>query len=274
MQDIPFIQLIGYRLIMEGTNVMIIHVNLIFILDMECKTPQHSAYSDKKFYANCQKLTEIPPQIPYDAMYIYITYNPITKLKKNKFGTLGNCQDVQLNNNHLRTIEAGSFLGLSRVKTLNLQNNSLTYLQTGCFEGLNEIQSISLEHNKISQSEFGVFELGSLINLYLSHNQISQLLPGVLNGMSALSQLWLDYNELRTLKWTIIDPEWRSSSGYQLKLQGNQIQCDSLLCWLKLGQDQGLLNWHSNSLYYTPECMNTTTVWADMDLHCGQIGEN
>ena len=67
----------------------------------------------RKYYKTHLSLSEIPDDIPTDAVQVFMYYNRITRIQANVFSELSQCTTVELYHNHITTIEAGAFNGLT-----------------------------------------------------------------------------------------------------------------------------------------------------------------
>ena len=91
---------------------------------------------------------------------------------------------LDLRKNHIRAIEPGSFQSIgerSLTSTLHLQYNSISVVAKGIFGGLDELEdALDLSFSTITRVENGAFrDLFQLHSLFMSSNQLPQLLPGM-----------------------------------------------------------------------------------------------
>ena len=88
--------------------------------------------------------------------------------------------------------------------------------------------------------------LQSVTELDLSNNDIANLEPDSFSNLSKLIFLYLNINSFSTLSPKIFNPnDFPNSNGHLEKLvlglQYNGLQCDSRMCWLKHGEQEGWL---------------------------------
>ena len=98
------------------------------------------------------------------------------------------------------------------------------------FENLSKCTDMAFWYNTISEIEPGAFHgLENLESLMIFENEVESLKPRVFSGLSALTKLWLS-NKLTTLDSSIFEDLPRP---LQLEVDGNALECNNSLCWLK-----------------------------------------
>ena len=141
-------------------------------------------------------LTEIPTDIPAGATWVDLSENHITTIRAGSFSHLARCALLWLDNNQISEINPAAFRGLTSLRRLYLHTNKLTHISPGTFSGLT-----------------------SLNNLWLSNNRLT--------GLS--SDLFLDLP--RPLRLLLGNPDNNDPD--------NAFLCDESLCWLKQEEQDG-----------------------------------
>ena len=155
--------------------------------------------------------------------------------------------DVQ--NNQISEIEAGSFNGLSNLKILYLRGNKVTILKAEMFQGLVAVLILSLSYNSINSIADNTFaNLTKLENLNLASNHLKELSPGMFSGLNSLKILRLERSHLPMLAADVFNhlPRPIVLGLYDAVLNNtndNPLQCDDELCWLKHEEQQGTFTW-------------------------------
>ncbi|XP_019618099.1 PREDICTED: slit homolog 1 protein-like [Branchiostoma belcheri] len=80
-----------------------------------------------------QGLTEIPPNIPTDVMWLNLKYNNITRITSNSFRGLQNLRGVDLAKNNINHISTSAFRDLQRLQTVDISVNQLSTLSEEVF---------------------------------------------------------------------------------------------------------------------------------------------
>jgi hypothetical protein len=147
--------------------------------------------------------------------------NHITSLESGDFEGLANLQTLDLTDNRITSLESGDFQGLTNLQWLRLERNQITSIESGDFQGLTNLQDLRLERNQITILESGDFDgLNNLQTLSLERNQITSIESGDFDGLTNLQGLHLNSNQITSLE----------SGGFQgltnlqwLRLARNQI---------------------------------------------------
>ena len=122
--------------------------------------------NDGKFYRTESGLTDVPDNIPNDALQVDLGHNNITQLKQHAFAQLHQCTH------------------------LNLWWNSISGVETGSFDGLHNLRELFLSHNRLTEIVYNMFVgLESLSNLHLDNNQIVDIKSGAFEGLNTLREL-------------------------------------------------------------------------------------
>ncbi len=195
-------------------------------------TPK-AEYKEKKYTRYCQGLSTIPDNIPAEAEVVWIRGNTIRTVPANAFSHLSHCTYLLLSYNEIEWIESGAFNGLISLKWLDLDNNKLSEIEPGTFNGLISLKRLNLRDNKLSEIE-----------------------PGTFSQLPALIALYLFNNKLTALPWTVFTNGTGNitrPAGLLLELSDNPLQCDTSLCWVKQGEQDGWLTW-GWSRHGDPDC--------------------
>ena len=169
---------------------------------VHCQSVPTNIYTAEKiYYKTVLGLTEIPTDIPTDALEVWLWHNRISKIRKNAFFQLSQCTNLQLTYNEISEVESGAFTGLIALKILNLDRNRLNRLEANMFYGLISCERLYLHNNQISEVETGSFNgLTSLDYFELQHNQITALRAGMFQGLVALAHLSLASNKINVIQ--------------------------------------------------------------------------
>jgi len=126
--------------------------------------------------------------------------------------------------------QVGTFADLSHLRWLDLSNNRIRALAAGTFAGL-ALQHLFLNGNRHVQLVPGSFDGLITTGLYLHDCSLSRLSADVLTPLNAtLRYLWLNGNEL-----TVVDVGLRPlfDSLSHLRLGSNPLHCNCETAWLK-----------------------------------------
>ena len=218
--------------------------------------------------------------------------NQFEVIRENSFSHLSVCETLDLSDNKIHTIESGAWYGLISLKHLRLDNNEIKELKKDSFSHLSACKALGLWRNKIRTIESEALNgLGSLTYLGLHDNKLTVLTRQTFSGlvqllelelqdnelkriepltfdttvMKDLRELYLHRNHLSTLSWTVFGKE--HPSNLKLALSGNQLVCNSSLCWIKQGVLPGWI-----ALGIMPRCSDTNIDWDDVTLDCTHLG--
>ncbi len=84
-----------------------------------------AGFVDKDYFSICQNITEMPPDVPTDAVRIEIMGNNITTLQNHTFSHLGKCTYMSIAWNKLQHLESKSLDGLSSLIVLHMSDNCI-----------------------------------------------------------------------------------------------------------------------------------------------------
>ncbi len=231
---------------------------------------RHEYTASRMYYRVWWNLTEVPRDIPEDAIFVQISSNKITHLPPGVFDHLKDCEDMRLNNNKIGSVPSGVFNSLSKCTFLSLALNLISSVDKDAFRGMDSLVFLWLLENRISQLEPGTFSsLKHLKQLRLDNNLISSLHQGVFLGLSNLTSLLLLRNHISILHPGIFDPLHSIQTIYLFRNRlttlnpeiflnlprhplsismshgendRNQWVCTSL-CWLKHEEQHGTIKW-------------------------------
>ena len=234
--------------------------------------------SDREYYKTYLYLTEVPTDIPADALEVHLDRNEINKINANAFWHLSQCRELELSSNVISNVEPGAFNGLTGLTVLQMGLNRIRRLYVNMFADIPNCKVLDVSRNLISQIEHGSFcGLSNLVRLSLDSNYLTTLRADMFQGLVVLQVLLLstnniksveDYtfseltslgtidlerNHLEHLPADVFKPLPRS---FALGLGNNPFKCDSDLCWLKKEKLQGTIWWYLRARYHRnePEC--------------------
>ncbi len=112
--------------------------------------------------------------------------------------------------------------------------------------------------------------LHSLELLFLSANHINTIHPAGISNLPNIKLLALHSNDLTTLPEDMFDAgEFPDSNGHpaelELGMEENPLHCDSRMCWIKEGDEEG---WIISQPWNVRYCEYPGAAWKDVDLNC------
>ncbi len=228
----------------------------------------------KQFYRTYWGLTEVPPDIPTEALQVYLYGNEITYIPVGVFNQLSQCTLLWLSDNKISSIQDSAFNGMVSLRDIRLTNNAISSLKSEMFVGLNNLHSLNLGQNQIAEMDEGTFNrLKSLRILYLNNNHLSTIQQRTFHFLFYLNDIDLRGNRLTTM-----NPDVFSNLPRPLVLglsqdphtpgNTNQWNCRSL-CWLKYEEHHETVTFHKLS-DNSPICADNT-AWSS--LKCGEPGK-
>ncbi|XP_078616202.1 uncharacterized protein LOC144884629 [Branchiostoma floridae x Branchiostoma japonicum] len=146
---------------------------------------------------DCQgkSLDSVPTGIPADTFSLDLSNNAITEIPAGTFQTLNSLEQLLLSGNQIAAIPDGTFLGLDDVKVLKLSENRLTTLTSEMFSSLLSLEQLDLEDNQIATVSGSPFNgLARLRELRLNINRIVNLPTTVFQGLESLQKLYMQDN--------------------------------------------------------------------------------
>ena len=155
---------------------------------------------ERYYYNSDNTITEIPTDIPSDAVEVIIYSKNITTIKANVFLHLSQCTYLKVGNN-IPEIEPGAFNGLTALTELSLPFNRLKRLYVNMFSGISNCKFLDLGVNRISEVEPGSFDgLGNLEWLGLHVNRLTTLRTDTFRGLSKCTQITLYDNYISEIE--------------------------------------------------------------------------
>ncbi len=155
--------------------------------------------SDREFFRTWWGLTEVPPDIPVDALAVYLWGNAITSLPAGVFSNLVECKKLNLQANQISIVHKEAFARMRSLEVLSLGQNNISAIEAGTFN-LPQCQVLYLQQNVISSLAAGTFtHLVKCTHLDLEENKISSLEKNTFTGLLRLRNLSLSgkYHILR-----------------------------------------------------------------------------
>ena len=155
-----------------------------------------------------------------DLRYLTLGSNQLSALEAGAFNGLSSLGQLTLSNNNLNTLEPGVFDGMPKLRILYLSDNLLTELGPGLFDGerLPSLTDLGLQNNRLTALSPGTFDGLNLNSLELQGNSLD-LSPGAFNGLRAFA-LDLSDNGMTNLPPGVFDG---LSGVHVLELRGNPL---------------------------------------------------
>jgi hypothetical protein len=114
------------------------------------------------------------------------------------------------------------FLKFSRIQNLVVHSTSLKFLLRGDFSKAKHLVNVFITHNQITELQYDVFYGATIMkSLNLRNNQISEIDENAFLSISRLKYLILSYNKLESLNSKVFEPLPYLDN---LSLIGNQIK--------------------------------------------------
>ncbi|XP_038154065.1 prolargin [Cyprinodon tularosa] len=220
------------------------------------------------FYAQRNKLNEVPSGLPSSLEQLRLDRNRISKIPAGAFSKLHNLTLLDLHYNQLSDSDLGknTLKDLQSLMQLNLAHNTLRKMPAGIphslhqlfldknriddipedyFKGFTHLAFVRLNYNQLSDKGVpkAVFNMSSLLDLQLAHNQLT-VVPLFNNR---LEHLHLNHNSIESINGTEICPFSMSTDHNDdslvprlryLRLDGNHlhppIPMDVIMCFRHL----------------------------------------
>ena len=188
----------------------------------------------------------------YEYTDIYSYYNAYCGLTEIPNNIPEGAYQVWINDNEIVDISSGAFSQLTDCFFLVLDKNKLTYIRAEMWNGLD-----------------------SLKELHLYRNLISYIAPGSFEKLTNLRGLYMESNKLTTLEQNVLGD--LVPNHLVLALNYNPIQCDSGMCWIKQGEQNGKIAVFKQARGITwskPSCVNYPGFhWDDVTIICPSTGK-
>ncbi|XP_074042528.1 uncharacterized protein [Leptinotarsa decemlineata] len=128
--------------------------------------------------------------------------NKMKSLNQDSFRGLRNLSFIDLSNNILSKITPDAFNNLPQLKTLRLRGNRLFLPTITKIDPLPTIEELDLSENSLNgplgPKTFSIMD--SLRDLQLSHNTLSSIRMGALEGLANLTSLRLQHNQIDVIE--------------------------------------------------------------------------
>lgn len=185
-----------------NSNLQVIHLESNFIR----KVPANVFSSLSRLtelYLWDNNLKEVDPQSFSSAnkhlKEIHLYSNKIARIHAKTFSELPNLTKLSLNLNYIENVEVGAFSADNLALTeIAVSSNRLSRIPTKLFNSLPILKTLKLNNNYIGAVEPHAFP-ETLHRLHLNTNELKSVDAGVLSELSALVQLDLQDNKLKTL---------------------------------------------------------------------------
>ncbi len=203
--------------------------------------------------------------------FLYLGENEISEITPNMFNST-TVENLDLNNNNIRTIASNAFSQLPALKELVLDSNGIDDLRSDAFSGVSKLRTLQLHDNNITDVASNVFaNLVSLLTLNLARNNIHQISKGSISGLNRLQRLILSNNHISKLDVDI----FRNLNKLNiLALSGNHLMTVDADMFRELPlQEVYLTNNNITTVTHLGEWLSenkslSTLALADNPLHC------
>ncbi|XP_012276337.1 protein toll [Orussus abietinus] len=137
-----------------------------------------------------------------------LNYNELRFLPERLFVATNKLERINLSRNHLSSISGPLFSGLTSLRVLEIERNDMIEISAQAFTALRELRIARFSHNSLTlnsslkqfQDEFGTRSpfhyCDSLEELYLAHNNISEMYADWVVSSPQLRVLDLRYNQI------------------------------------------------------------------------------
>ncbi|CAH1972567.1 unnamed protein product [Acanthoscelides obtectus] len=128
-----------------------------------------------------------------------ISNSSVTYILPKAFIGLIFMEKLILNNNQIRDISLGAFIGIRKIRVLEMEN-TVGELHPFVFQELHLLEEMNMKHSKLTTLEDGVFEgLHNLRILDISYNKLSSISNQTFTPLVHLESLNLEYNEIKKI---------------------------------------------------------------------------
>lgn len=246
-------------------------LSLLTLNDNKISFIEHRSFEKledlKELWLSRNDMVYIPRGLPKGLTKLFIDNNQVVELEPMLFKEGSKLKVLTLESNKVRKVHQDSLIYTNELEKLNLQGNEISLIDVGTFTNLPHLQMLTLTQNPIQVFEIGAFAgLDSLTDISLSyiehrgprHDRILQenfltTMPNLTSidlmssielskaflqifsesgteTIDSVQKVNLQYNELTTLPEAVqtVFPNIK-----QLLLDGNLLQCDRKLLWLR-----------------------------------------
>lgn len=203
----------------------------------------------KKIHLGKNKIEVLPSKLSHffpKLTNVYLDSNKITHLRKEDFIGYENVLVLDLYNNQITELTSELFTQAKLLVSLYLESNKISRISNSAFAGLYNLNNLYLNENLISNIDKGTFDNNPLIDLDISHNQLTTIPSYFVTTKILVSELKLNSNNIRTIhknafsnllldkvflqnnNITVLTKEmfWNSSLRKQLNISGNYLTCN------------------------------------------------
>ncbi|XP_062430731.1 toll-like receptor 2 type-1 isoform X2 [Rhea pennata] len=181
-------------------RVLAIYIILMANLSEEQALKQACPSCDATQFCNCSSkgLNFIPSGLTGKITGLNLAHNRIKHIWAHDLQQAVNLRVLLLLSNEISSIEEDSFRSLAKLELLDLSNNSLAHLSPAWFGHLFSLQHLNIQGNSYSDlGESSCFSnLRNLSSLYLGNPQFSTIRQGNFEGITLLTELWIDGSNL------------------------------------------------------------------------------
>lgn len=157
---------------------------------------------------NSNKLEEFTRQLdaaPYNNLvYVDFSFNQLTDVDFTAFFTSGQTmlEKINLNNNQLGVIRAGTFGEMVQLKVVQLRSNQIEMIEEEALANLKVLERLDLADNRLTlESNSNLFDSQTLLNhLNLSSNRIERIQIKLFDRLFNLHELDLSNNRLKSIQ--------------------------------------------------------------------------
>ncbi|MEE6518845.1 hypothetical protein FKM82_030137 [Ascaphus truei] len=232
-------------------------------------TPQSVYHEAKTVDCNDLLLTHVPENLSIDTQVLLLQSNKISHLGW-ELQELVNLTELDLSQNHFKSIGDLGLSNLSHLITLYLEENQLTELPDNCLKALQSLEELYINHNQISVIEpQAFFGLGRLLRLHLNANRLHVIDPRWFEDLPNLEILMVGENPVAALQSLNFQPLGRLHS---LVLAGMELEHIPENAFFGLDYLESL-SFFDNRLTSVPkEALKNLNLLKFLDLNKNPIG--
>ncbi|XP_069193924.1 uncharacterized protein [Procambarus clarkii] len=185
-------------------------------------------WRDGKQMVACRdaQFIDIPRGIESTTQVLDLSHNNLRILPRDSFVYTGlrSLQKVMLNHCNLILLEHGAFNGVENIMQLDLSNNHLRSVPSAALMDMLGLRELRIAHNALTSVSASAFtRTPHIVQLDLSHNQINTIEPGAIRNLTELEVLNLSYNKLISLNASELEPLVLLRV---IRIDGNPWHCD------------------------------------------------